>query len=278
MKNINDSGWINLHRKILEWEWYSDVNTFRLFVHMLLKANWREGKFKGTTVPRGSFVSSIAKLAEETGLTKDEIRTAILHLVNTKEITKQSTNKYTVFTVIKYNLYQDIPKQEDKQNPSNAHSIPKLFPTIEEYKESNKEKKKENNNICPEPDKPSPDLSGIKLSLNDKSFYDVPLDKIALWKETYQAVDIEQELKKMAAWLDSNPTRRKTRRGITKFINGWLSRQQDSGRNYKASGQNQDGRQQACKGGKAAYSPEEQAMYDKYLGKGDIPGANEIWG
>lgn len=134
------------------------------------------------------------------------------------------------------------------------------------------------NTLCPEPDKPSPDLSGIKLPLNDKSFYDVPLDKIALWKETYQAVDVEQELKKMAAWLDSNPTRRKTRRGITKFINGWLSRQQDSGRNYKASGQYQDGRQQACKGGKAAYSPEEQAMYDKYLGKGDIPGADEIFG
>lgn len=134
------------------------------------------------------------------------------------------------------------------------------------------------NTSCPEPDKPSPDLSGIKLPLNDKSFYDVPLDKIALWKETYQAVDIEQELKKMAAWLDSNPTRRKTRRGIPKFINGWLSRQQDSGRNYKASGQYQDGRQQACKGGKAAYSAEEQAMYDKYLGKGDIPGADEIWG
>lgn len=105
-----------------------------------------------------------------------------------------------------------------------------------------------------------------------------PLDKIALRKETYQAVDVEQELKKMAAWLGSNPARRKTRKGITKFINGWLSRQQDSGRNYKASGQYQDGRQQVCEGGKAAYSAEEQAMYDKYLGKGDIPGADEIWG
>lgn len=146
-------------------------------------------------------------------------------------------------------------------------------------RDKDKDMEKDNiDTICPEPDKPSPDLSGIKLPLNDKSFYDVPLDKIALWKETYQAVDIEQELKKMAAWLDSNPTRRKTRRGITKFINGWLSRQQDSGRNYKASGQYQDGRQQACKGGKAAYSPEEQAMYDEYLGKGDIPGADEIWG
>lgn len=39
---------------------------------MLLKTNWKDGVFKDTTVPRGSFVSLIAKLAEETGLTNDE--------------------------------------------------------------------------------------------------------------------------------------------------------------------------------------------------------------
>ncbi len=92
-----------------------------------------------------------------------------------------------------------------------------------------------NNIVCPELDKPAQDLSGIRLPLNDKSFYDVPLDKIALWKETYPGVNVEQELKRMIAWLDSNPTRRKTKRGITKFINGWLSREQDRGGTYKNS-------------------------------------------
>ena len=32
------SGWIKLHRKITEWEWYSDANTFRVFMHLLLTA------------------------------------------------------------------------------------------------------------------------------------------------------------------------------------------------------------------------------------------------
>ena len=72
---MSASGWVNLHRKILGWEWYSDINTCRLFIHMLLKANWQEGKFRGTTVPRGSFISSLDKLSEETKLTKREIRT-----------------------------------------------------------------------------------------------------------------------------------------------------------------------------------------------------------
>lgn len=94
---------------------------------------------------------------------------------------------------------------------------------------------KDNNIVCSEPDKPTPNPSGILLPLNDRSFYDVPLDKIAMWKETYPAVDVEQELKRMIAWLDSNPTRRKTRKGINRFINSWLSREQDRGGTYKNS-------------------------------------------
>jgi len=110
---------------------------------MLLKANWKEGRFRGTTVPRGSFISSVSKLAEETGLTNDETRTAISHLIETNDITKQSTNKYTVFTVVNYNLYQDTPNQEHKQDTSNAQTIPKLFPTIEESNKGNKEIKED---------------------------------------------------------------------------------------------------------------------------------------
>lgn len=77
------------------------------------------------------------------------------------------------------------------------------------------------------------DSSGILLSLVDKTDYDVPLSKIEKWRDAYPAVDIEQELKKMAAWLDANPQRKKTRRGINRFITIWLSREQDKGGRYK---------------------------------------------
>lgn len=97
--------------------------------------------------------------------------------------------------------------------------------------------------ICPEPKESALNLSGILLPLNDKSFYDVPLDKIALWKEAYPVVDVDQELKRIIAWLDSNPTRRKTRRGIERFINRWLAREQDEGGIYK----NRDNQQEKDK-------------------------------
>lgn len=125
--------YIKIDRKILEWEWWSDINTHRVFTYMLLKANWKEGNFKGVVVPRGSFVSSLKKLSEETNLTVDEVRTAIKHLKSTNEITSKSHSKFTIFTVKNYDVYQDNPNEI----PNSSQPIPTLFPTIEERKEDN---------------------------------------------------------------------------------------------------------------------------------------------
>lgn len=140
---MNDGNYIKINRKILEWEWYQDINTKVLFFHMLLKANWKEGKFQGTTVPRGSFISSINKLATETNLTEREIRTAISHLKSTGEVTSKATNKFTVFTIFNYDSYQTNDKQTDNQPPSERQTNDKRTTTIEERKEVKKEK---NNN------------------------------------------------------------------------------------------------------------------------------------
>lgn len=230
MKN-EDSGFIKIHRKIFEWSWYTDINTCRLFIHMILKANWKDGNFRGTTVPRGSFVSSLDKLSEETELTKREIRTAISHLKTTGEVTVKTTNRYSIFTIKNYVLYQCDDTQSDIKETGRGHSDDNPTTTIEEKRR----KEEELNNItkddiiCPEREESAPDPSGILLPLVDKTFYDVLVDKIAMWRKTYPAVDVEQELRRMIAWLDSNLTKRKTRRGIERFINSWLARTQDSG-------------------------------------------------
>ncbi len=114
--------------------WYKDINTFRLFIHMLLKANWKEGNFKGTTVPRGSFVSSYPHLAEECSLTINELRTALKHLKSTGEVTVSTNNKYSMFTVNNYYKYQDDNSQADSQSTDSAHSINSLLTTIKERK------------------------------------------------------------------------------------------------------------------------------------------------
>ncbi len=133
-----DGNYIKLSRGLLEWEWYTDINTTRLFIHMLLKANWKDGNFKGTTVPRGSFVSSIGKLSSEIGLTEREIRTAISHLKMTGEVTSKTANRFTVFTVVKYDLYQTNDKQNVSQEPVKRQPNDILTTTIEEKKEGKK--------------------------------------------------------------------------------------------------------------------------------------------
>lgn len=139
--------YIKIERKILDWEWYKNLNTCRLFFHLLLKANWKDGRFEGESVPTGSFVSSISKLSDETGLTQREVRTAINHLKMTRELTVKGHAKYSVFTINNYCQYQDSDKLNDKQATSEGHSNDIQTTTIETRK---KERREENkiNNMC----------------------------------------------------------------------------------------------------------------------------------
>ena len=70
----------------------------------------------------------------------------------------------------------------------------------------------------------------ISLVLNTGDMFPVFKSDIDAWAKFYPNVDVMQQMRAMAAWLDANPKKRKTKQGIKKFINGWLSREQDSGR------------------------------------------------
>lgn len=120
MENEKDTGWIALHRKIFEWEWYSDINTTRLFIHMLLRANHKSKKWQGIDIPRGSFISGRKKLAQETGLSEQQIRTSLKKLKMSREVTSKSTRKNTLFLMVNYSLYQD---QQPQKTPEDNHVI-----------------------------------------------------------------------------------------------------------------------------------------------------------
>lgn len=112
-------GWIKLFRKFLDWEWYADINTSRVFIHLLLKANHKDKKSKGDIIKKGQVVISLNDLSEQTGLTIQNVRTALKHLISTNEITKHTTRKGTVITIEKYAFYQcnsnDNDTEDDKE-------------------------------------------------------------------------------------------------------------------------------------------------------------------
>ena len=85
--------------------------------------------------------------------------------------------------------------------------------------------------------KPQPTPSEFDIPLNDGTFYNVPKENIEVYKRLYPAVDVEQALRNMIGWCMGNPTRRKTRRGVKRFITGWLAGDQDEGKTRRPSNQ-----------------------------------------
>lgn len=102
----------------------------------------------------------------------------------------------------------------------------------------------EKEDVCAEPpdsgrstpaSDPQPTPSAFDIPLNDGSYYNVPQENITVYKRLYPAVDVEQALRNMIGWCMGNPTRRKTRRGVKRFITGWLSGDQDEGKTRRPS-------------------------------------------
>ena len=117
------SGWIKVHRQILEWEWYSDNNCFRLFIHLLLKANHKERRFKGIELEIGSIVTSRDLLSKETGLTGQQIRTALNKLISTNEITSVSSSQGTIIQVVNYEKYQVSTNEITNEQPTSNQRV-----------------------------------------------------------------------------------------------------------------------------------------------------------
>lgn len=112
------NGWIKLHRKILDWEWFTSPSTLQLFIYLLLRANKEDKKWRGILIKRGQLVTSVATISEETKLSTQQVRTSLNRLKSTNEITSKTTNKFTLVTVCKYEsyqLYEEVEQQTKQQ-------------------------------------------------------------------------------------------------------------------------------------------------------------------
>ena len=134
-----DNTYIKLFRKMLTWEWYTDANTVRVFLHILLKANYKPTRYKGHEIPIGSCVFGRKAWAEELRMTEQQVRTAIDHLKNSGEITIKTTNKFSVITLEnwgKWQLLEGVSNQQANQQVTNNQ------PTTNQQLTTSKESKK----------------------------------------------------------------------------------------------------------------------------------------
>lgn len=155
---------------------------------------------------------------------------------------------YLLIDIAKILPIANINWINDNNNPENVDD--------NSQRKGNKMKgnKRRKDDDMSEPAKAIPDRQPfISLLLNDKSEYPIFQEQVDSWSELYPAVDVPQELRKMRGWCDANPSKRKTKRGILRFINNWLSGEQDKGgnRNGKSNGQ---------RSGNAAEVPEGESL------------------
>ena len=222
---MDEQGWIKVNRKLLNWEWYKETNTKSLFIHALLRANFDDQKFQGIIVPRGSFVSSYPNLAAETGLSVQNVRTALKRLISTGELTVKKYPKFTLFKVENYDMYQTPNSQTNSQLTGNQQASNSQLTTIKEIKNvRNKEIK--NIYIAPTSNEAEPVIIEIPTNRNGE-YYPVTQKMVDDWQELYPNVNILQELRKAKGWSLSNQAKRKTFKGMSRFLNSWFSREQD---------------------------------------------------
>ena len=131
-----ETNWfIKLHRKITDWEWYRDIPTKVLFIHLLAKVNFTEKKWQGRDIKKWEIITSLDRLSNETGLTVMQVRTALTKLKSTSEVTSKSTSTFTHIQLTRWEQYQSSITSE-VTNQQQTDNKP-----ITTTKEGNKEKK-----------------------------------------------------------------------------------------------------------------------------------------
>ena len=124
---------------MLDWEWADDPGTVSLWVHLLLRANYEKGKWRGIVIKRGQLVTGRKALAKELNISERQVRTALDHLKTTNEIAITPTSKYSIITINSYDKYQSVTNTSTNDRPTNDQQ---LTSNQQQYKKNKKDKNK----------------------------------------------------------------------------------------------------------------------------------------
>lgn len=130
-------GYLILYRSFLTWEWYSTPVVKDVFLHCLFKANYKDQNWKGQIIKKGQFVTSLDHLSKELGLSVQQIRTSLIKLEKTQNITRTSTSRNTIITVVNWHKFHKLQQTNNKQITNKQQQLNK----------GNKENKRDSNKL-----------------------------------------------------------------------------------------------------------------------------------
>jgi len=187
-----NSGFVKLYRSILDWSWYDDHATCRLFIHLLLRANWSQGEWHGVAIQPGQLVTSTIKLATETGLSRSAVVRSLTKLKKSGEVDTKSDNNRTLVTLVKWAFHQGVLFEPDNKTDSVRTIAGQSPDTIEEGKNTRTE---EQTGVAP---------SSRPQSV-PRSAKGTPEERVAAFKELCRAVHAEKAIlsgTQVRKWFD----------------------------------------------------------------------------
>lgn len=225
-----DDSWIKIYRRLEQhWIWNDKPEYLKIWIGLLIRTKYAPYRIRQGTgyldLQRGELAIGLQEFADYCKVGVGFVR-KFLKLAEKDGMIFVKSNKHgTIVKVIKYNdLQSRMFDSEQELNKNRTRTEQELNNSIRS-KEGKKERKKEYNSTMMYA--PSSSELAANLLQNDGQFFPITKDQAARWQELYPAVNVATELSKIIGWLESNPAKRKTARGMLRFVNSWLSREQD---------------------------------------------------
>lgn len=192
IKENYSTGWIRIYRSIKNhWVW-QDSFYFKLWIDFIMRANHKtnksliEGNF--VNIIRGSFITSLKKLAKENGVSISKIRHFLSLLEKDSMITLKTTHKYTQITINNYDTYQDLRHAEGTLKETKKKPKSTLKETNNNDNNDNNDKKLNPGGYFMH--------NGIKKIKSDYFFDLLPLNSSQIFKDAWtEWIDFRREIK-----------------------------------------------------------------------------------
>ncbi len=207
-------GYVRLHRSILDWEWYQDDACLRLLIHLLMRVNWKPGRWRGIDVPPGTVITSLELLADSMGWSRSKLRHTMDKMKSSGDLVTRTTNHWTAVSLVNWAKYQnagtDSGQPTANQQPTDGTTNSRPMATIEEGKKERREEGKKD--LAAKP--PKRDIEWLKaecravvdadptvlVESERKGFFDYWTEPSASGRLRFQAEGFFDVRRRMQTW------------------------------------------------------------------------------
>lgn len=227
------SRWVRIQTSIFDHEVFAaePFSEREAWMWLISKAAWKDTKHRighnVVDVPTGSMFLTLREMQATWRWKSDKRVRSFLSMLEREEMIETKTDAgKTQVSICNYSRYQDSGRTEDATGTQPGRTADALKTPEHQYTNVSEA----NASSCPEPAKAAPVASSptaIELPCASGELFPITEADVTEWRGAFPAVDIRQQLAAMRSWLNANPTRRKTRKGMRRFAVSWLDRKQN---------------------------------------------------